>query len=159
MRKKKKDRTTVDCYWWNWLKRVYLEILRILKEVTSDVQIACFVNFWLKGLCLEILDAVCWQLDVTLKIRKGLFHEMLPQWRRRNFEPVSKSKAPPIPSMSEIILSVPASHRPSILSNDKNGLAYCWCLTKRVGAPPANPPSQWETRAGGWRNLPNLADQ
>ncbi len=24
----------------------------------------------------------------------------------------------------------------------KSGLAYCWCLTIRVGALPANPPSQ-----------------
>jgi hypothetical protein len=61
--------------------------------------------------------------------------------------------------VSCLFLSVPANHKPSILSNDKSGLAYCWCLTMRVGALPANPPSQWETRAGGWRNLSNPADQ
>ncbi len=44
--------------------------------------------------------------------------------------------------ISCLFLSVPANHRLSILSNDKSGLAYCWCLTKRVGEPlqilPAN---------------------
>ncbi len=61
--------------------------------------------------------------------------------------------------VSWLFLSVPANHRPSILSNDKSGLTYCWCLNKRVGAPPANPPSQWETRAGGWWNFSNPAGQ
>ncbi len=60
--------------------------------------------------------------------------------------------------VSCLFLSLPANHRPSILSNDKSRLAYCWCLTKSFGAPPANPPSQWETRAGGWRNLSNPAE-
>ncbi len=59
--------------------------------------------------------------------------------------------------VSCLFLSVPANHRPSILSNDKSGLASCWCLTKGVCTPPANPPSQWETRAGGWKNLSNHA--
>ncbi len=40
--------------------------------------------------------------------------------------------------VSCLFLSVPANHRLSILSNDKSELAYCWFLTKRVGAPPAN---------------------
>ncbi len=61
--------------------------------------------------------------------------------------------------VSCLFVSIPANHRPSLLSNDKSGLAYCWCLTERVGALPANPPSQWETRAGGWQNLSNPADQ
>ncbi len=61
--------------------------------------------------------------------------------------------------VSCLFLSVPANHKPSILSNDKSGLASCWYLTMRVGALPANPHSQWETRAGGWQNLSKPADQ
>ena len=44
--------------------------------------------------------------------------------------------------LARLFLSVPANHKPSILSNDKSGLASCWYLTMRVGALPANPPSQ-----------------
>ncbi len=61
--------------------------------------------------------------------------------------------------VSCLFLSVSANHKLSIVSNDKSGLAYCSCLTKRVGTLPANPPSQWETRAGGRQNLSNPADQ
>ncbi len=61
--------------------------------------------------------------------------------------------------VSCLFLIIPANHRLSIMSNDKSGLAYCKCLTKRVGALPANLPSEWETRAGGRQNLSKPADQ
>ncbi len=61
--------------------------------------------------------------------------------------------------VSCLFLSVHVIHKLSILSNDKSGLAYCWCLTMRLGALPADPPCQWEPRAGSLQNLSSPADQ
>jgi hypothetical protein len=47
----------------------------------------------------------------------------------------------------------------SIWNSELAVLASCWCFTKWVGALLPNPPRQWETRAGGWRNLSDPADQ
>jgi hypothetical protein len=80
-----------------------------------------------------------WHIWIDLGLKKGrrwflnlLGAPSIIHWNTRIS--CSKCNCELVNKVSCLFLSVPANYRLSILSNDKSGLAYCWCLTKRVGA-------------------------